>query len=392
MGRHSPRGARHLGAFGLAVLAACALALAGCGDGAVLTHTAPPGPDSGGAWNAGGDGGGQAGTFHPVGPIDRPLAPPSAGGGTGGTGTGGDTGGGDPAGHGPPYPIVLVHGMGGFDTLRHLGLGYFNGVRTTSSPTGSRTCSSPRPRPTTPARCGRRSSRPRSPTILAKTGAAKVDLVAHSQGGLDARILASPGGLGEASEIASITMIGTPNRGTPVADLVMTALRSPFGGILDRLTDAVLMLLERSVYDLKTDPRLRAQVAELTTRHMTKVFNAEYPDAPGVAYMSYAGRTNFETGIGACAGSFYPNEPTQLDAAQVPLFPTALYLQGLTGRANDGMVPVSSARWGTFLRCIPADHGREVGQIDLTGPDPLTGFDHLAFYRRVVSRLRAMGF
>ena len=282
--------------------------------------------------------------------------------------------------------------MGGFDTLRHLGLGYFNGVRDDLLAHGVQDVFVTETSPYDTSEVRAKELQAQIADILAKTGAAKVDLVAHSQGGLDARILASPGGLGEASEIASITMIGTPNRGTPVADLVMTALRSPFGGILDRLTDAVLMLLERSVYDLKTDPRLRAQVAELTTGHMTKVFNAEYPDAPGVAYMSYAGRTNFETGIGACAGSFYPNEPTRLDAAQIPLFPTAVFIQGLDGRANDGMVPVASARWGTFLRCIPADHGREVGQIDLTGPDPLTGFDHLAFYRRVVSRLRGMGF
>src|SRR5258708_8530726 len=30
---------------------------------------------------------------------------------------------------GPPYPIVLAHGMGGFGTLKGLDITYFNGVK-----------------------------------------------------------------------------------------------------------------------------------------------------------------------------------------------------------------------------------------------------------------------
>ena len=31
--------------------------------------------------------------------------------------------------------------------------------------------------------------------------------------------------------------------------------------------------------------------------------------------------------------------------------------------AHDGLVPVQSAKWGTFLGCVPADHLDEIGQI-----------------------------
>ena len=58
---------------------------------------------------------------------------------------------------------------------------------------------------------------------------------------------------------------------------------------------------------------------------------------------------------------------------------------------NDGMVRVESAKWGTFHGCIPADHLDEVG-YEKEGPDPRTGFDHLAFYRDVAAGLRARGF
>jgi hypothetical protein len=43
------------------------------------------------------------------------------------------------------------------------------------------------------------------------------------------------------------------------------------------------------------------------------------------------------------------------------------------------------------MECIPADHLKEVGLIDQNGPDPVSGYDHLVFFRAVVARLRAQG-
>ena len=54
--------------------------------------------------------------------------------------------------------------------------------------------------------------------VRAQTGAAKVDLIGHSQGGLVARsYVKSFGGVGE---VDSLITLGTPNRGTYVANLV----------------------------------------------------------------------------------------------------------------------------------------------------------------------------
>ncbi|CAN5528272.1 MAG: alpha/beta fold hydrolase [Actinomycetota bacterium] len=55
-------------------------------------------------------------------------------------------------------------------------------------------------------------------SVRSQTGAAKVDLVGHSQGGLVARsYVKSFGGVGE---VDSLITLGTPNRGTYVANLV----------------------------------------------------------------------------------------------------------------------------------------------------------------------------
>ena len=54
------------------------------------------------------------------------------------------------------------------------------------------------------------------------------------------------------------------------------------------------------------------------------------------------------------------------------------------GEANDAMVLVSSAKWGQFNGCIPADHMDEVGQrIGSGSPALWSRFDHIRFYRDI---------
>ena len=50
-----------------------------------------------------------------------------------------------------------------------------------------------------------------------------VHLIGHSLGGLDSRFLISK--LGMADRVLSLTTIGTPHHGTPLADIVVRALR-----------------------------------------------------------------------------------------------------------------------------------------------------------------------
>lgn len=88
------------------------------------------------------------------------------------------------------------------------------------------------------------------------------------------------------------------------------------------------------------------------------------------------------------------NQPSALDNTALALLPFATFLeQGDQAlHVNDGMVEVRSARWGRFMGCIPGDHFDEVGQIAHLVPNLESGFDHLAFYRGIVRRLRAEGF
>ena len=65
------------------------------------------------------------------------------------------------------------------------------------------------------------------------------------------------------------------------------------------------------------------------------------------------------------------------------------------GGVNDGIVAVSSATYGTFRGCIPADHMGEGGATiggALPVPDPQSGFNYLDFYIGVAQDLAAQGY
>lgn len=55
--------------------------------------------------------------------------------------------------------------------------------------------------------------------ILRETGAEKVNIIAHSKGGLDAKHMILE--LGMAPKVASLTTLCTPHRGTPIASFIM---------------------------------------------------------------------------------------------------------------------------------------------------------------------------
>jgi triacylglycerol lipase len=285
-----------------------------------------------------------------------------------------------------PYPIVLVHGMGWLDGLQlgPIGDAYWPKVVAGLAASGETAVFAVTLSPFNASDVRALELEDQIRDILRKTGAARVNLVAHSQGGIDARYLVSPKGRNFGNFVASVTTISTPHRGSEVADLALIAVP---GGVVDAAVSALLGLLQRSVPDLHNDPKLRALLKQLSTPYMNNVFNPGYPDAPGVRYESYAGRSNLNPGLGICDGAVLRNNPLQLDEISKGAQAAAIYLEvGIPLRPNDGLVRVESAKWGNFVQCVPADHTDEVGR----GESKI--FDHVAFLRQVVARVRSNGF
>ena len=198
--------------------------------------------------------------------------------------------------------------------------------------------------------------------ILSQTGAEKVNLIAHSMGGLDARYLISA--LGMADRVASLNTISTPHRGSSLA---LMALKQP-----ERLRELVRNAANwvgENVMEVEAD--FHAALESLTPRAVTNGFNREVPDVDGVYYASWAG----SAGKGA------------LNSIN-PLFrPFNTWLYSREG-VNDGIVSVTSATWGDFRGQIEADHLQQVGIDVLAG----SSFSSKSFLLNLVTDLAERGF
>lgn len=222
-------------------------------------------------------------------------------------------------------------------------------------------------------------------------GAQKVNVLAHSMGGLDARHMIASLGYGD--RVASLTTISSPHRGSRVADAILKVLDGLGGS--DKIVNALASAWGMTFSQVAGDSHVRAALAGISEARMPS-FNAENPDDGRVHYQSWAGVSsvagikNFRDN-GACDGEIL-GDGRKADKMNATLVPMAALIAGAKLTPNDGMVSVESAKWGDFRGCIPADHLDEVGQTRHDGPDQRTGFDHVRFYRNVAYELAANGF
>lgn len=291
--------------------------------------------------------------------------------------------GGAVVGHGPPYPVILHHGFAGFRDIGPINY-YFNVARDLRA-RGETVYEAEVTPFDSPATRGRQLAT-FVDRVLRETGSAKVVIVAHSQGGLDSRYMISSLGYGD--RVALLVTVSTPHRGTAVADTTLGFIPGATEGFIN----AIANLFAWTYNEARMRMDLNASLVSLSEREAS-AFNAANPNDPRVRYWSWAGRSHLRTGVAVCGDARYDNEPLRVDSTFLPLAPFAALIEGLDplNNVNDGMVAVRSARWGEFQGCVPADHFDEVGQIAHTGAN-LSGFDHIAFYRRIVSDAHGAGF
>lgn len=311
--------------------------------------------------------------------VASSVAANSSGGGAGGK-----------APSGPPYPIVLAHGFFGFEQFAGLDfVTYFYGVKDDLKKNGVEVH--------TPAVDPFNDSTTRGAQlytaiqdILAKTGAAKVNIVGHSQGGLDARVVAHD----HPEVVASVVTIATPHHGTPIADILVKLLSDPNA---QQITDAIVKLIGAPLYDKIGNSTSVVKPLELFSQPGITAFNAKYPDAANVFYASIAGRTALAGDGGDCS----PDKPTPITKLWTgdldPIDPGLAIVEpvlsgGIDGIVNDGLVRVRDAKWGEFWGCVPADHLDEVGQLLGDSPGLGNSFDYKQFYRKIVAYLRLRGY
>lgn len=199
----------------------------------------------------------------------------------------------------------------------------------------------------------------------------KVNLIAHSMGGLDSRFLISriPN---KNFEVVSLTTVSTPHRGSEMADFLVGLASDMQKGLP---TESTVKLLPPAIY-------------ELTTSSM-KEFNRVTPNSKDVAYFSYGA---------SCQPKWFN------------LFYASWHLMfSLSGgEPNDGLVTVRSSKWGNYMGTLQnTDHldvinwknrlQKEVASkvfkiSDSIGEQVQPELDVLDFYLSIADKLAQRGF
>ena len=358
-----------------ALLAAALACTAACGS----SDESDLRPSSGGAGGSGGDA--QAG---------------SGGGGFAGfaaaSGAGGSDAGADVVEKlGPPYPIVLAHGFFGFEEFAGVDFAtYFYGVKEHLATRGETLVFTPAVDPFNDSTYRGAQLVQRIEEILATTGHAKVNIVGHSQGGLDARVVAHD----RPDLVASVVTVATPHQGTPIADIVLELVADPNAqGFIDWL----VKMAAAPLYDQAGKETALSKPMHLFSEPGIAAFNEKYTDRAGVLYFSLTGRTDWHLGTADCKANDPPPFVSQFALETDPVDPalslTEAMLDGGFGNPypNDGLVRVQDAKWGTFLGCVPADHLDQIGHLFGDGPGLGNQWKHLDFYASLLAFIREKG-
>ncbi|MCQ2490996.1 MAG: triacylglycerol lipase [Ruminococcus sp.] len=202
--------------------------------------------------------------------------------------------------------------------------------------------------------------------VINETGAEKVNIIAHSKGGLDSRYAISC--LGMDKYVATLTTISTPHKGCDMVDFLLDKVPEKLvNGIADRY-NAIFGRLGDS------RPDFLAGVRDLSASRMS-VLNAEMQDSSDVSYRS-------------CMSVL----KNVFSAGFLPMSLSYLMIKRLNGR-NDGLVSEESAKHGRF-RLIEPEHLRGVSHgdtIDLMREN-IRDFDVREFYTGLVAELKSEGF
>ena len=227
------------------------------------------------------------------------------------------------------YPIVLSHGLFGWgsDSTGIIDIiGYWGGMDSYLRSQGA-IVYAPTKSPTASNQTRAGELKTKTALWMAANGYTKVHFIGHSQGGLDTRYTIA--NLGMASKTSTFTSLAGVHGGSPVADVV-AGLPTSIKNALATIVNAFVPL----VYG-KTSANALAALSSLTKSGVA-AFNAATPNASGVKYYSYSGH-------------MYLLDPIQhpLMALTWPICSAVGLLNGY-GADCDGLVPVSSAHWGTW--------------------------------------------
>lgn len=259
------------------------------------------------------------------------------------------------------YPLLLVHGVF-FRDFEHFN--YWGRIPRELEQNGASVFYGNHQSAASVADSGRELA-DRIQEIIKDTGCGKVNVIAHSKGGLDTRYAVSC--LGMSRYVASLTTINTPHRGCVFADYLLNKLPA---AVKDKVAGAYNTALKKMGDE---QPDFIAAVTDLTAS-ACETFNQNVADVQDVYYQSVGSKLNK-----ASDGRFPLNFSHHL----------VKYFDG----PNDGLVSETSFAWGadyTFLTC-GGNRGISHGDMIDLNRENIKEFDVREFYVMLVNGLKERG-
>lgn len=250
------------------------------------------------------------------------------------------------------YPLVLAHGLSGFSSLLGV-LDYWYGIGDTLQ-SGGATVYVTDVSAFDSSEARGEQLLAQVERIVAQTGCGKVNLIGHSQGGLDVRyVLAVRPDL-----VASVTTVGTPHLGSELADFLRKNINS--GGF----TEVVIGALANSagwfinLLTGQSSPQNSLGALATLTSAGTAAFNAHYPTGMPAQHCGQGAASEGSTRLYSWGGTSVLTNI--FDVSDAPLALAGL----LFHEDNDGLVGQCSTHFGAVLRDnYSQNHLDEVNQV-----------------------------
>ncbi|MBR3594000.1 MAG: triacylglycerol lipase [Clostridia bacterium] len=260
------------------------------------------------------------------------------------------------------YPILLVHGVFFRDSKK---INYWGRIPGELEKNGATIFYGNQSSAASVVNCGAQ-LKERIEEVLRETGAEKVNIIAHSKGGLDSRWALTK--LGMAPYVASLTTINTPHHGCLFADYLLNYVPKK---VQDKVAGTYNLALKKIG---EPNPSFFAAVNNLTDSYC-KTFNKEVPDPEGVYCQS--------------VGSVMP----QSGGGQFPLNLSYMFVKMFDGY-NDGLVGEPSFHWGERYMLLKPQKRRGISHADVIdlNRQNIDGFDVREFYVKLVRDLKERGF
>ena len=276
------------------------------------------------------------------------------------------------------YPIVLTHGMLGFDSI--LGVDYWYGIPSALRRDGAQVYITEVSQLDTSEARGEQLLR-QVEEIAAISGKGKVNLVGHSHGGPTIRYVAAI----RPDLVASVTSVGAPHKGSDTADFIRqvppgSAGETLLAGIVNGLGAMINFLSGSS----STTPQNALGSLESLNSEGAARFNAKFPQGlPTTACGEGAYKVN---GVSYYSWSGTSPLTNVLDPSDLLMGVSSLTFKD----ANDGLVGRCSSRLGMVIRDnYRMNHLDEVNQF--IGLTSLFETSPVTVYRQQANRLKNAG-